>query len=154
MHITQLMASIQEEFKVLFQAEKFKAKNKELQPIKIKQGWYVKKMKSEDFPYILISPDTEMSDYDADTIKLLFIIGTYSEEEDGWLETLHIAEKIKLYLKERNTIADRYEIVKNDPNKKIKTEFPDQQPYPQWFCFIEVYFNVFNPSDISINYGE
>ena len=110
---------------------------------KINTGWYTQKVNKEDFPYVLISPIQQAWNLDASRVDLVFIIGSYSMDLDGWKDTALMAERIRQYLTIHKYVAKKYEI-----NPDARVEFPDEQPYPITFCALYVSFNVYNPYNV------
>lgn len=149
MHVIELVNALKSEFEELFKDYKYETKTNIGKNVEIRSGWYVAKKSAEDFPYILISPVSDEAGIDEDVVKIIIICASYSTSDEGWEDVSLMANKIKLYLKERFSICEKFGIEKN--NRSIKINYPDSQPYPEWFCYVEAYFNIYNPADISIN---
>lgn len=159
MFTVELVETLEEQMKELFSdsnlLNSYETKFDEGKVPNIRTGWYEKKKDKEDFPYILISPLKETNARDSAQINVMFIIGTYSDSLNGWKDVSLIAEKIKKYLQTRRTIAQRFEI---HPNLEIN--YPDDQPYPQWFCYVIATFSAYNYAhetindDFEVNYEE
>lgn len=147
MHLVELVNDMKTALEELFKDYEYETKSGSRKSPDIRTGWYVKKKKEEDFPYILVSPANQNDLEENSKVKLYLVIGVYSEEESGWQDVGLIMNKIRLYLRSRNVFAKRYGIDKN-----LKMSYPDDQPYPQWFGVMEVNFDVYNIADTSIDF--
>lgn len=150
MILVSLIDELENNFKDLFKENFYKTKKQSYKAPDIRTGWYTVKNRSneEEFPYILISPVEQDDTGDDSTVELLIIFATYSEDLDGWKDTALMAEKVRQYLDTNHTINGRYEI-----GDKLKVIFPDEQPYPQWFCWIRTTFTVYKPGlELEVDY--
>lgn len=148
MILISLIDQLEEDFKKVFKENPYQTKNGEEKTPDIKTGWYTSKSRSKDseFPYVLISPVEQVDITQESNAELMIIFAAHSLDEDGWKDSALMAEKIRQYLGKNHVIGDRYEI-----GSEIKITFPDEQPYPQWFCWIHLKFKIYNPVE-EVNY--
>lgn len=148
MTLIDLMKDFKEELETVFKESKFETEA--IQKVKEPQitiGWHIKKSTKhnlndvekakEEFPSILITPVNQKDTSSGSSANLLIIFGAYSEDEDGWKDALSMAEKTRQHLKINYCIAKKYII-----NKTIEIDFPDVQPYPMFFCWMSVSFEM------------
>lgn len=147
MDLILLMETLQEELEMLFRDYEYESKTGKKSP-RIDQGWYVEKKHEDDFPYILISPVSEGDDADGgetEQNKLVLIFGAYSKTPDGWKDVMLMAHKVKKYLQEHSAIGKRFSLVNS---AGIKIDYPDVQPYPQWFCTMNITFDAYHTEKV------
>ncbi|MGJ0848263.1 hypothetical protein ACR77J_16345 [Tissierella praeacuta] len=142
MILVSLIDELENIFKKLFKDNIYETKSKQYKVPEIKTGWYTVKGKKpeEELPYILISPVIQDDTMDGSTVELLIIFAAHSMDLDGWKDSALMAEKVRQYLEIHHTINGKYEI-----SDSLKIIFPDEQPYPQWFCWMNVKFTVYKP---------
>lgn len=141
MILISLIDELESVLKDLFKDNIYETKSKKYKVPDIKSGWYTVKGKNNDeFPYILISPVAQDDTGHDSTVELLIIFASYSMDLDGWKDSALMAEKVRQYLETNHTIDSKYVI-----NDSLKIVFPDEQPYPQWFCWMHVKFDVYKP---------
>jgi hypothetical protein len=89
------------------------------------------KQETPDFPYVIVRylEDTDQADGGMAVLKIY--VGTYSDDEQqGWQDAMNVITKIKIaLLKRRNFGPFRIEY-------PIKTELPEEQPYPEWAAIL------------------
>lgn len=140
------------DLKKVFESDKerfgYKTKSGELKKPDIRTGYFGGKTE-KDFPYIVISPLSDSSNRTENDIDIMFVCAVYDKDYDGWIDCGRMADSIKLYLKERWSVMDRYPI--DLDTSKLKIEYPEVQPIPQWFCYLTVRFNIENIEDVSEN---
>jgi len=93
-----------------------------------------------DFPYVIVRylDDTDTSESNTATVRV--IAGTYSEDEQGgWRDCVNVITRIKEALLKQRFIGGPFKI-----EYPIKTELPEEQPYPEWVAFLTL--NVTIPS--------
>lgn len=141
MILVSLIDELEKAFQDLFKNNIYETKSKKHKIPDIKTGWYTVKGKNndEEFPYVLISP-VEQDDGNDSTVELLIVFAAHSMDLDGWKDSALMAEKVRQYFETHNTINGKYVI-----NDNLKIVFPDEQPYPQWFCWMNVKFTVYKP---------
>ncbi len=93
------------------------------------EGWLPPKESQDtpDIPYIIIRL-TEGEDTDEvarATIKIL--VGTYSEDNDGWKDSMNILLRIRERLLTMRTIENKFRI-----ELPLKWKLFEEQPYPIW----------------------
>lgn len=90
----------------------------------------------EDFPYIIIRYMNDESSSEDGNLNLKLIFGVYSEDVKGWMDVLHLIEVVKIAIFKKQ-IFNFYTL-----SGSIKTLIPEEQPYPYFFGFMDVTFNV------------
>lgn len=151
MTIVELIESLEEDLVKLFKNSEFETKSsKGTKTPKIKTGWHVAKntrqskedieKNKEEFPSILITPVVEDETREESSVELLLIFGSYSDDEDGWKDVFSMCEKTRQFLKTNYKVGESFAIKDN-----FKTHYPDSQPYPTWFCWMNVSFNLYGP---------
>lgn len=143
MILVSLIDALKVELEELFKNHDYETRVKETKNPSILTGWYTTKSRNndEEFPYVLISPVEQDDSGDNSTVELLIVFAAHSMDHEGWKDSALMAEKVRRYLETQHTIDKRYEV-----NHDIKIIFPDEQPYPQWFCWMHVKFNVYKSS--------
>ena len=140
----ELVEALKEELEKLYSEDEivneYDTKFEKVKRPKINTGWYTQKVDKEDFPYVLISPVDQVESGEKTTVNLTLIFGIYSKNvENGWKDVALLAEKVRQYLKTHKFLAKKYEI-----NQDLRIEYPDDQPYPIYFCAMSVSFNIYN----------
>lgn len=98
-------------------------------PPQIIDGFLPPKSKNDDFPFVIVRPESGTSDRGRTTVTVSLIIGCYSEELDGYGYCVEVMQRIRAALAtfENQTLANRFQL-----------EFPitwqqmEEQPYPLW----------------------
>jgi len=90
----------------------------------------------EDFPYIIIRYMNDESSSEAGSINLKLIFGVYSKDTKGWMDVLHLIESLKLAIFKKQ-VFDFYTL-----SGAIKSEMPEEQPYPYFFGFMNLTFDI------------
>jgi len=96
----------------------------------------------DDFPCVIVRPDSGETAERASTISAVVIIGCWSEEFDGYKHCVNVMERIKSALAtvKYGTIADRFVL-----RYPIKWELAKEQPYPFWQLEMELTFGYRAP---------
>ncbi|ABO49744.1 hypothetical protein Dred_1210 [Desulforamulus reducens MI-1] len=93
----------------------------------------IKEQDPPDFPYVIIRYLEDEDVNTGATAKVRIYAGTYSEDtQDGWRDAVNVITKIKTALKRRSYFG---------PFKveyPIKTELPEEQPYPEWVAVLNL----------------
>ncbi|MDT3416169.1 hypothetical protein QO009_002037 [Brevibacillus aydinogluensis] len=82
-----------------------------------------------DLPYVIARflGDNETDEQATATVKI--IVGTYSKDQkDGWRDTLNVLTRIKQELLARPVFGGSFLVA-----RPIKTELPEEHPYPEWW---------------------
>lgn len=82
------------------------------------------------YPLIIIRPIEGDSDKDTSTVQVKLIFGTQSEDDHGFIDVLHLMERVRILLMRERIIDKKYRI---EPN--WKWGLPEEQPEPQWLCY-------------------
>lgn len=146
MHLIKLCEDLQKVLEEVFKDKNFERKTGLASP-RVDTGWYTTKRRNEDLPYILISPATDTATLEEDTVRIFFVCEVFNEGQNGWKDASLIAGEIKRFLKSNWKIGDTFAI--DNTSKPIVISYPDEQPYPQWRCVVEAYFNILNPQNTS-----
>ena len=84
-----------------------------------------------DFPYVIVRYIDDTDTINGATATVRILVGTYSEDEQGgWRDALNVATAIKIALKKQSYFGP-FKI-----EYPIKTELPEDQPYPEWVAFM------------------
>lgn len=96
------------------------------------------------YPFLLVRFDSEEITSD-DKVSVMVEVGTYSEDEqNGWMDPLNIATRIKIALKKKGFIGPF------SLNRiKIESVVEDFRPY--WFVVMELQFNI---PDVQPEWGD
>ena len=93
-----------------------------------------------DFPYVIVRYLKDTNAEEGATAIIRVIAGTYSEDEQsGWRDCMNVITRIKEALLKQRFIGGPFKI-----EYPIKTELPEEQPYPEWVAFLTL--NVTIPS--------
>lgn len=110
-------------------------KDGKLRPPKIIDGYLPPKRSGtdEDFPFVVVRPDSGTTDQNAVNVEVTLIVGAYTEETNGYLYCLNAMTRIRnALLSLRNgCLADRFLLVGEFSWKNL-----EEQPWPQWNLFI------------------
>lgn len=130
-------------FKEHIQEEGAKSKD-----ILIKDG-FLPRVTTEDekrrmTPAIIVTPvliTTPKPTLDEDsTVKLEINVLTYSKDKmEGHRELFHILEKIRMAIFKKPILAKKFSL---SSEHDVKATIPYDQPYPQWWALIEVYYTI------------
>ena len=84
-----------------------------------------------DFPYVIVRYLEDDDTYEENTATVRIIAGAYSEDtQDGWRDCMNVITKIKTALLKQRFFGP-FKI-----EKPVKTELPEEQPYPEWVAFL------------------
>lgn len=84
---------------------------------------------SDDFPFVIVRPESAISEYGTTIVTVAIIIGCYTTEYDGHEYCLNVMSRIRnaLTMMKNGTLDERYIL-----NFPIKWDLVPEQPYPQW----------------------
>lgn len=92
----------------------------------------------EDFPFIIVrAAGGEDADGNKSTMKINLIIGTYSKDDDGFIDVLNLFEGIRQALLKKRIVG-----------KSFRMELPfvwrlfDEQPWPGWIGEINTLWTI------------
>lgn len=87
----------------------------------------------DDFPFVVIRPDSGTANQDSVSVELTIIIGCYSEKTDGYMNCLNVMTRIRnaLLSLEGGILGGRYVL-----NGDVSWKNTDEQPWPQWNLFV------------------
>lgn len=90
-------------------------------------------------PAIVITPSTINDRLNSASVGITVNVTTYDEDMIHGHESLyHLVERIRYVLLSNNPISMLYNIV----DCEVTTTIPDEQPYPQWWAYMEFDVNV------------
>lgn len=93
-----------------------------------------------ELPAVVVRFHRESDGGQRNVVKIRVIVITYSEDEqNGWIDSLNVANRIKIGLKQNPIIDQRFQI----DDESFETEQPDEQPFPEWVTYIT--FDVLVP---------
>ena len=88
---------------------------------------------------VLITTPKPTDDLDS-TVKLEINVITYSKDKmEGHRELFHILEKIRMAILKKQILANKFSL---SSNHDVKETIPYDQPFPQWWALIEVYYTI------------
>lgn len=89
-------------------------------------------------PCVLIRPIEIIDDENGSTVKMQILIVTYnSDMNDGHLELYHILECIRRFIEQTPILERRFML-----NMPLKTLIPEEQPWPEWWAYMEVTYTI------------
>lgn len=113
-------------------------------------GWLPPKANAGDkqFPFILVRPrqgtDTEQSAEQNATAQVDIIVGTWSDDDAGWLDVALVIDAIRQDLDEQPAIqATGFE-----QTGPLTWEIPEEQPRPQWFGKVHTVWTIPRPQRV------
>jgi hypothetical protein len=87
-----------------------------------------------DFPYVIVRYLEDEDTEESNTAQVRIIAGTYSEDtQNGWRDCLNILTRIKEALLEQRFVCGSFKV-----ERPIKTELPEEQPYPEWVAIMTI----------------
>lgn len=83
----------------------------------------------DDFPFVLVRPDSATSEREMTEVKVSIIIGCYTKEYDGHEYCMNVMTRIRnaLMSMENGTLDGKYVL-----NFPINWNIVPEQPWPQW----------------------
>ena len=106
------------------------------------EGWLPPKESQDtpDIPYIIIrlTEGEDTNDIARTTIKIL--VGTYSEDNDGWKDSINILLRIRERLLTVRTIGNKFRV-----ELPLKWKLFEEQPYPIWIGELATIWTVALP---------
>ena len=76
------------------------------------------------------------------TAEVALSCGVYAKEEDGWQDAFHLMELIRQRLLTKRTIAQKFRLM-----NELITSFPDEQPTPFFFIYLNAEYQLFLPQE-------
>lgn len=71
--------------------------------------------------------------------------GVYAKEENGWQDLFHLMQVIRLRLLTKRLIAQKFRLV-----DELITSFPDTQPQPFMFSYINAQYELYLPQEAGL----
>ena len=106
------------------------------------EGWLPPKESQDvpDIPYIIIrlTEGEDTSETARATVKIL--IGTYSEDPDGWKDSMNVLLRIRERLLVVRTIGNKFRV-----ELPLKWKLFEEQPYPIWIGEVNTIWTVALP---------
>jgi len=106
-------------------------------------GWLKEKKPGQqqdppDFPYVIVRYLEDTGNNDGDMATVRIIAGTYSEDvQDGWRDCMNVLTRIKEALLKQRFVGKAFRV-----EYPIKTELPEEQPYPEWVAFMTLNISI------------
>lgn len=95
-------------------------------------------------PAIVVRPESVSDTDDGSSVKLLFSVTTYDEDkESGYISLYNLLEWIRFKLLSNSPIGERWDL-----RSSLETAVPDEQPFPQWWGYLEGSFVLPQPHKI------
>lgn len=95
-------------------------------------------------PGIVVRPESVSDTDDGSSVKLLFSVTTYDEDkESGYISLYNLLEWIRFKLLSNSPIGERWDL-----RSSLETAVPDEQPFPQWWGYLEGSFVLPQPHKI------
>lgn len=92
-------------------------------------------------PAIVVRPETVSDTDEGSSVKLMFSVTTYDEdEESGYISLYNLLEWIRFKLLSNSPIDERWNL-----QDSLETVVPDEQPFPQWWGYLEGIFTLPQP---------
>jgi hypothetical protein len=136
MVVNELTKALQELCREAVKNFQLPTKGKELKAPQIVNGFLPPKKKDDkdDFPFVIVRPEECVSERGSEEIKVIIIVGCYSEEYDGFEYGLNVVTRIKekLMTLPAETLNRKYQLT-----YPIKWNMIPEQPFPQWQLEIE-----------------
>lgn len=109
-------------------------------------GWLPPKTNDDDdpdFPYVIARLVAGTDTEEQGTVRVRLLVGTHSEDADGWRDALNVVERIRQALMTQRTIDDRYRL-----QMPLEWEMPDDQPYPQFVAQMTTIWTMYRPVEL------
>lgn len=108
----------------------------------------------DDFPFVLVRPDSGKTVFDATTVDVSILVGCFSDGFDGHEDCLNVMAKIRqaIYDLPNATLNDKYEF-----RGEFSWQLPEQQQWPYWAVEIQTSWLLIAPQfslDKSLTIGE
>lgn len=83
----------------------------------------------DDFPFVIVRPESGTIEMDETGISVSIIVGCYSEETEGYEHSMNVASRIRntLTMMPNQTLARRFVL-----SFPITWKLNSEQPYPLW----------------------
>lgn len=131
----ELVRALQEKLRVALKDFGLETKTGTLRPPKIVDGYLPPKRSGadDDFPFVLVRPDSGTANQDSVSVEVTIIVGCYTEETIGYLYCLNVMSRIRnaLLSLEGGCLNNRYNLTGEFTWKNL-----DEQPWPQWNLYL------------------
>jgi len=96
------------------------------------------KQEVPDFPHVVVRFLEDTDALESNTAHVRIIAGTYSQDEqNGWRDAMNVITRIKQALIKQRIIGNIFIM-----EKPIKTDLPEEQPFPEWVAMMTVNFTI------------
>lgn len=100
--------------------------------------------KKELCPAIVVRPENVTDTDGGSQVKLLISITTYDEDkEKGYISLYNLLEWVRFKLLANSPVGERWDL-----SGSLETVIPDEQPFPQWWGYLEGSFILPQPHKI------
>lgn len=89
-----------------------------------------KKQENSEVPFVLVYIHEGEDARDESTITLPILVGTYSEDEDGWRDAMNVAFAIRQALLAQPLLAEKYQLLLPLKYKALEQLTADARTYP------------------------
>lgn len=109
---------------------------------RVVEGWLPPKGSSDepDFPYVIVRLCEGEDNDERGRVTIKIIVGTYSEEIEGWKDAGNIIMRIRNTLLITRTLNNRYRL-----ELPLNWKLFEEQPYPEWIGEITTSWTIALP---------
>lgn len=102
--------------------------------------------------YIIVRSVEDVGPNELSTATVKIAISIYDEDrETGWRSLYNVAEHIRQHLLKHRMLDKKFMLKCNSENP-LKTDFEEDQPYPQWVAEITGHYTINQPEEEGITY--
>lgn len=109
------------------------------------EGYLPPKQSTEtpDIPYVIVRLVEGVDDQHSGQVVVKILVGTHSEDIDGWKDAVNIMMRIRERLFETRTLARKYRV-----EHPLKWKLFENQPYPEWIGEILTIWTIARPIEV------
>ena len=139
----ELVIALIEKIESVVENEILPVQNGDPRPPKIINGFLPPKRTGvdDDYPFVIVRPETGTSERESTTVKVAIIIGCYSLDYDGYAYCLNVMTRIRnaLAALDDGILNGRYVL-----QYPLTWKSPAEPAYPFWEIYLETnwYFNT------------
>ena len=140
----ELVRAVAEEVRAAVKLYKMKAEGQDDKPVTV----YEQHIPDEDFtsdnyyPLVIVSLGEVTDKEDGSEAKLGLTFGVYGEDKGAWLDLLSIMERVRQRLFLNSKLANKFRLI-----LPTKFETIEQQPYPFWFGYATLTYQIGQPNE-------
>ncbi|MDD4599624.1 hypothetical protein SDC9_04142 [bioreactor metagenome] len=99
-------------------------------------------------PFVIARFLTGEDSQQTGTATIRIIATTYSKHGQGWRDPLEVLERIRQELLRNRTLGKKFRL-----ELPIKTEMPEDQPWPYWVAWMTTTWTIAQPIE-EVDYGD